>query len=137
MAPELFAGERGRRVRATSTPSASRSTTCSRASTPTARSSRSSIPKFGEPVPPTRYRPDIPGWLENVLLKAVARDPAQRFETAEEFLLALERGAHRPLGAARRMPLASRNPALLLKLVAAASLLANLLLLIWMTWKPV
>jgi serine/threonine protein kinase len=52
-------------------------------------------PKFGEPVAPTRYRPDIPGWLENVLLKAVARDPAQRFETAEEFLLALERGANR------------------------------------------
>ena len=54
-------------------------------------------PHFGEPVPPSRYRPDIPLWLENVILKAIARDPAQRFETAEEFLLALERGASRPL----------------------------------------
>ena len=35
----------------------------------------------------------------NLLLKAVARDPKQRFETAEEFLLALERGVARPLAA--------------------------------------
>lgn len=40
-------------------------------------------PRFGEPVPPGRYRPDVPLWLENVLMKAVARDPAERFETAE------------------------------------------------------
>jgi len=43
-------------------------------------------------VPPARTRPDLPPWLENVILKAVARVPAQRFETAEEMLLALERG---------------------------------------------
>jgi len=43
-------------------------------------------------VPPARPRPDLPSWLENVILKAVARVPAQRFETAEEMLLALERG---------------------------------------------
>ncbi|MGB0126847.1 MAG: bifunctional protein-serine/threonine kinase/phosphatase, partial [Rhodocyclaceae bacterium] len=94
-------------------------------------------PRFGQPAPATRYRPDTPEWLENLLLKACGREPSARFETAEEFLLALEHGAHRPLGAARRVPLASRNPALLLKVVAAASLLANLLMLIWMTWKPV
>ena len=76
-------------------------------------------PKFGDPVPPTRYRPDIPGWLEAVLLKACARDVKDRFETAEEFLLALERGATRPLAARRRMPLAQRDPQLLLKLIAA------------------
>jgi serine/threonine protein phosphatase PrpC len=94
-------------------------------------------PRFGQPVPATRYRPDTPEWLENLLLKACGKEPSARFETAEEFLLALEHGAHRPLGAARRVPLANRNPALLLKVVAAASLLANLLMLIWMTWKPV
>jgi serine/threonine protein phosphatase PrpC len=31
-------------------------------------------PRFGEPVPPTRHRPDTPAWLEAVLLKACARD---------------------------------------------------------------
>lgn len=86
-------------------------------------------PRFGEPVPPTRYRPDIPQWLESVLLKACAREQAARFETAEEFLLALERGATRPLRVARRVPLALRNPSLTLKILLAASLAANLLLI--------
>lgn len=86
-------------------------------------------PRFGEPLPPTRYRPDVPAWLEAVLLKAVARDPRERFETAEEFLLALERGARQPLRVPRRQPLLQRDPALALKLLAAVSLVANLLLL--------
>lgn len=86
-------------------------------------------PRFGDPLPPTRYRPDIPDWLESVMLKAVARDPADRFETVEEFLLALERGAQRPLRVARRTPLLSRDPMLGLKLLAAASLVLNALLM--------
>lgn len=86
-------------------------------------------PRFGEPVMPSRYRPDLPQWLENVLLKAVARDPADRFETAEEFLLALERGAARPLAAPTAKPLAERDPLSLWRAVAAISLVVNLLLL--------
>lgn len=86
-------------------------------------------PRFGDPVPPSRYRPDIPLWLENVLQKAVARDPADRFETAEEFLLALERGAANPLAARGPMPLAKRDPLALWRAVAAISIVINLLLL--------
>jgi serine/threonine protein phosphatase PrpC len=86
-------------------------------------------PRFGTPVPPSRYRPDLPLWLENVLLKAVARDPADRFETAEEFLLALERGATRPLPASVPKPLAKRNPVLLWRSIAVISVVLNLLLL--------
>ncbi|MDP1928024.1 MAG: bifunctional protein-serine/threonine kinase/phosphatase [Thiobacillus sp.] len=85
-------------------------------------------PKFGEPAPPARTRPDIPPWLENVLLKAVARDPAQRFETAEEMLLALERGEANPL-LRRRTPLIERSPAGAWPLVAVISITLNLLLL--------
>ena len=87
-------------------------------------------PRFGDPVSPVRYRPDVPAWLEAVLLKACAREPAARFETAEEFLLALERGAARPLQAPRRTPLAQRTSGLGLRLLLAASLLANLVLLV-------
>lgn len=87
-------------------------------------------PKFGQPVPPTRWRPEIPGWLENLLLKAVAREAGGRFETAEEFLLALERGASRPLPAPGRRPLVERDPLLLWRLLAAASLALNLILLV-------
>jgi serine/threonine protein phosphatase PrpC len=86
-------------------------------------------PRFSEPVPPTRYRPDVPLWLENVLLKAVARSPADRFETAEEFLLALERGATRPLSAPSAKPLAERDPLTLWRAVALGSVVLNLLLL--------
>ncbi|WBL63310.1 bifunctional protein-serine/threonine kinase/phosphatase [Thauera sp. WB-2] len=86
-------------------------------------------PRFAAPVPPTRYRPDTPEWLESVLLKACAREAHDRFETAEEFLLALERGASRPLATRRRVPLLERNPRLALKIVAALSLALNVVLL--------
>lgn len=86
-------------------------------------------PQFSEPVPPTRYRPETPAWLENLLLKGVALRPAARFETAEEFLLALERGAHKALSVPARVPLVERNPRLAVKLLAIASLLTNFILL--------
>ncbi len=87
-------------------------------------------PKFAEPARPTRWRPEIPGWLENILLKAVAREAKDRFETAEEFLLALERGAARPIAAPARQPLAQRNPLKFWKVVAAVSLTMNIVLLL-------
>jgi len=86
-------------------------------------------PRFGDPLTPVRFRPDIPAWLEAVLLKAVARDVKDRFETAEEFLLALEHGAHKPLRMPRRMPLAQRDPHFALKVLALVSVLTNILLL--------
>jgi serine/threonine protein phosphatase PrpC len=86
-------------------------------------------PRFGDPIPPARYRPDLPQWLERVLLKAVARDPALRFETAEEFLLALERGGVMPLAAPVATPLLTRDPAGVWRAVALVSVVANLLLL--------
>jgi protein phosphatase len=86
-------------------------------------------PRFGSPVPPTRYRPEIPQWLENIVLKAVAVDPALRFETAEEMLLALETGESRPVLAPPRTPLAARSVSGLWQLFAVLSLLANVLLI--------
>jgi serine/threonine protein kinase len=85
-------------------------------------------PRFGEPVAPTRYRPDIPGWLENILLRACARDSAQRFETAEEFLLALERGGASPIAAPGRSPLL-HDPVSRWRGVAVIGVVINLLLL--------
>lgn len=86
-------------------------------------------PKFGDPVPPTRYRPEIPHWLENVLLKAVARDSKTRFETAEEMLLALEQGERRPLNAPRRTPLLVRDPVRGWQMLSLFSMVLNLMLL--------
>jgi serine/threonine protein kinase len=87
-------------------------------------------PKFAEPARPTRWRPELPGWLENILLKAVAREAADRFETAEEFSLALERGPARPIAAPGRQALVRRNPLKLWKVMAVLSLALNFVLLL-------
>ena len=55
-----------------------------------------------DPQAPSRSRPDVPIWLDHLVLKAIALDPRERFETAEEMLLALERGA-RARSAPRRL----------------------------------
>ncbi len=80
-------------------------------------------------TPPTRFRADMPIWFEAILLKAVARNPKQRFETAEEFMLALERGAARPLSAPRATPLLARDQLIGLKLALAFSVFLNFLLI--------
>lgn len=86
-------------------------------------------PKFGEPTPLTRYRPDIPYWLENIVLKAVARDPKLRFETAEEMLHALEVGELKPILAPARTPLIARARLVKWQWIAIFSFVLNLLLI--------
>lgn len=87
-------------------------------------------PVFTVATPPTRYRPEIPEWLENILLKGLAVRPEERFETAEEFLLALEYGAHRPLASPRKIPLLQRRPNLVMGTLLLISLFINVVLLI-------
>lgn len=85
-------------------------------------------PVWGNPVLPGRYRPDMPAWLENVLLKAVDRDVTRRFETAEELQLALEQGESRPIFTRRHVPWVERASLPLWRGMALGSLLLNLLL---------
>jgi serine/threonine protein phosphatase PrpC len=89
-----------------------------------------------EPKPPSRLRPDVPIWLDHIVLKALAFDKKQRFETAEELELAIQRGASRPLSAQAPKPLLSRDPSLLWKVALAVSLLFNLLLVYWLLFLP-
>ena len=86
-------------------------------------------PKFGEPIPPSRYRPDTPYWLENIILKAVTRNPESRFETAEEMLLALEYGELKPILAPARTPLVARARFVKWQWIAIFSLILNFLLI--------
>lgn len=90
-------------------------------------------PRFGAPVAASRYRPDLPEWLVHNLDKALATDPAQRFETAEEWLLALQQGEQLPVARAR--PLLEREPLKVWRGLALLSLLANLLLIAWVLHK--
>jgi protein phosphatase len=86
-------------------------------------------PKFGQPVSPTRYRPDIPFWLENIILKAIAHDEELRFETAEEMLLALEHGELKPILAPARTPLIARARFIKWQWIAIFSFILNFLLI--------
>ncbi|HGA2317290.1 TPA: protein kinase [Pseudomonas putida] len=85
-------------------------------------------PRFGQAVNASRYRPDLPEWLQHNLLQAVATDPAQRFETAEQWLLLLERGDRQELPS-RPRPLLEREPLKVWRTLALLSLLFNLMLL--------
>ena len=85
-------------------------------------------PRFGKPTPPSRYRPDVPSWLDALLEQAVAADPRQRFETAEQWLLQLDQG-ERQAQSPRPRPLLEREPLKVWRSVALLSLLLNLALL--------
>ena len=91
---------------------------------------------YRDPTPPSRHNPEVPIWLDHIVLKAVARDKRLRFETAEEFLLALERGASRPLTALPATPLIQRDPTALWKMSLGVSVLINLLLVYWLLFLP-
>jgi hypothetical protein len=70
------------------------------------------------------------------VLKAVAREPKGRLESAEELQLALERGASRPLAPARASSLLERDPAAIWKIALGVSLLFNALLIYWLAFLP-
>jgi serine/threonine protein phosphatase PrpC len=91
---------------------------------------------YRDPVAPSRINPEVPIWLDHIVLKAVARDKRRRFETAEELLLALERGASRPLTAPQGTPLIERDPVMLWKLLLAVSVVVNVLLIYWLLFLP-
>ncbi len=84
-------------------------------------------PRFGQPVPASRYRPDLPHWLDESLSRALAADPQRRYETAEEWLLNLEQGERQALSSQPR-PLLEREPLLVWRSVALLALLLNLVL---------
>ena len=84
-------------------------------------------PRFGTPTPASRYRPDLPAWLDENLRRALVADPRQRFETAEEWLLELEQAERRPQEL-RPRPWLEREPLKVWRGIALLSLLLNLVL---------
>ena len=51
-----------------------------------------------EPVPPSHYNPAVSEQLEDVVMRALQKDPAYRFADAEEFIVALEQARGIPPG---------------------------------------
>jgi serine/threonine protein kinase len=89
-----------------------------------------SRPRFGTPASLLARRPDLPAWLDQVLGRAVAVQPEERFGDAVELLFALERGmAGGAPVRARPRSLHDRDPLLFWRVVSGV--LAVLLLLSW------
>jgi serine/threonine protein kinase/tetratricopeptide (TPR) repeat protein len=61
-----------------------------------------------EPIPPTRHNPSIPVDLETICLKAIEKDPNQRYQTAGEMRDDLKRFVESHPIKARRIGLATR-----------------------------
>jgi eukaryotic-like serine/threonine-protein kinase len=55
------------------------------------------------PRPPAQVRPDIPAPLSDAVLRALAKPPADRFQTAGEFRSAIDPFARRDLGSLSRL----------------------------------
>jgi serine/threonine protein phosphatase PrpC len=94
-----------------------------------------SHPRFVRRTPLTRHRPDLPAWLDAVIARATAVDPAERHGDAMELALELERElAHGPppqaLSPSRCRPLYERDPLRFWQVVAVVLALALLLALI-------
>jgi len=130
MAPEMFEGEAGNET----TDIYALGVTMYRAFTgeyPYANADATSPPRRARPRELSALRPDLPAWLEAVLARAVAADPARRFADMIEFALALEAGPARAPDETRRpQTLYERAPVRVWQGVAAVLallLLASLL----------
>lgn len=81
-----------------------------------------------EPVPPARLAPEVPRDLQTIILKALEKDPARRYDSARAFGEDLRRFLDGDPILARRPSLAYRSGKLLRKNRLVAALLAFLLL---------
>jgi len=87
-------------------------------------------PRNERPTPLSTLRPDLPAWLERVLARAVAADPAERFPDATEFAVDMEAGpASAPPAPQRPLTFYERAPTRFWQIVAAVLALALIYLL--------
>ena len=130
MAPEMLAGEPGNEA----TDIYSLGVTMFRAFTgefPYGNPDATSASRRKRPFPLADLRPDLPAWLQALLGRAIALDPADRFRDMNEFALAMESGPPRAPPAVRRpLTLYERAPLKFWQGVAALLALALLLLLL-------
>ena len=130
MAPELFDGEPGNEA----TDIYALGVTIFRAFAgefPYGNVDATSPPRRDRPTPLSALRPDLPAWVQAVLGRAIAADPAERFRDMSEFAIEMEAGPSRaPIAVQRPRTLYERHPVRFWQGVAA--LLAGALLLTWL-----
>ncbi|HEY8994225.1 MAG TPA: protein phosphatase 2C domain-containing protein [Lacunisphaera sp.] len=84
-------------------------------------------PRFNTPRRPAKLNAALPDWLEAVLLRSVAAEPAQRYQNYSQLTFDLEHPDQVEPFFAPDTPLFERNPLLAWKLVAALFAALNLL----------
>ncbi len=89
-------------------------------------------PRFGKLTPLAKHRPDLPSWLDDILARAVAVDPAHRFGDVIEFAHELENGAAWAGPAApAKMSFYERDPLLFWKIACVVLAVALAAALAW------
>ena len=84
-----------------------------------------SHPRFGKRVPLSRYRPDLPAWLDAILARATVVDPAERYADAMELAFDLENAlVHGAKTVVRRQSLYERNPVRFWRIISLLLLFA-------------
>jgi serine/threonine protein phosphatase PrpC len=131
MAPEMLAGEPGNEA----TDIYALGVTMFRAFTagefPYGNLDATSPPRRSRPQRFSALRPDLPAWLEAVLERAIALDPARRFHDMTEFALEMEAGpARAPAATPRPLTLYERAPLRVWQGLAALLALALLVSLL-------
>lgn len=130
MAPEMFDGEPGNEA----TDIYALGVTMFRAFSsefPYDNLDATSPPRRNRPQALSGLRPDLPAWLQGVLGRAIATDPAERFQDMMEFAVEMEAGpARAPVRELRPLTLYERAPVRFWQGVAALLALALLFLLL-------
>ncbi len=130
MAPEMFDGEPGNEA----TDIYALGVTMFRAFSsefPYDNLDATSQPRRNRPQALSALRPDLPAWLQGVLGRAIATDPAERFQDVMEFAVEMEAGpARAPVRELRPLTLYERAPVRFWQGVAALLALALLFLLL-------
>jgi serine/threonine protein phosphatase PrpC len=92
-------------------------------------------PQFRAAKPPSKLNPHVPHWLDAIVLRALALRPDDRFAAYSEMRYQLEHPEQVKPFRSAGAPLLERDPVLLLKLLLAASLAANAVLLFFLMRK--
>jgi serine/threonine protein phosphatase PrpC len=90
-----------------------------------------SRPRFASPNQPSTKRPELPAWLDALLMRSIAIEPQNRFGDIIELLRALEGGAAVARTPLHSQPLIEKNPVLFWQIVSGILVIGLFAALLW------
>ncbi|MBU1668643.1 bifunctional protein-serine/threonine kinase/phosphatase [bacterium] len=86
-------------------------------------------PNFKNPVQPIKHNPNIPNWLNSILLRTISKEGKYRYQHYSEMLFELNNPDRVKPFFNQNMTLQERNPSLFYRIAFTLSFLLNLLLI--------